>query len=92
MAMISAKQYIERLKNNVQFAKEIKSARDAGIRKEVLKSSGFNFTRDELYMTCAGLSQGEVDLIAVNYYGAKPGQIDKVKIWNDLSLYGDLFN
>jgi len=92
MAMISAKLFIERLKNNVQFAKEIKSARDADTRKKVLKSSGFNFTRNELYMTCAGLSQGEVDLIAVNYYGAQPGRMNKVEIWNELSLLGDLFN
>jgi len=91
MAMISAKQFIERLKNNVQFAKEIKSARDADTRKQDLKSSGFNFTKNELYMTCAGLSQGEVDLIAVNYYGVGPGRTNKAEIWNDLSLYGDLF-
>lgn len=92
MVMFSAKQFIERLKNNVQFAKEIKSARDPEARKDVIKSAGFNFTRDELYLTCAGLSQGEVDLIGVNYYGAQPGRVDKVDIWNDLSLYGDLFN
>ena len=91
MAMISARQFIERLKNNAQFAREIKSARDAESRNQVLKSAGFNFTRDELYLTCANLSQGEVDLIAVNYFGAQPGRVDKVEIWNDLSLYGDLF-
>lgn len=91
MAMISAKLFIERLKNNAQFAKEIKSARDGDSRKQLLKSAGFSFTREELYMTCAGLSQGEVDLIAVNYYGAKPGQMNKVEIWDELSLLGDLF-
>lgn len=92
MAMISAKQFIERLKNNAQFAKEIKSARDVDTRKEVLNSAGFSFSREELYMTCAGLTQGEVDLIAVNYYGAEPGRMNKVEIWNELSLLGELFN
>ena len=92
MAMISAKLFIERLKNNVRFAKEIRSARDADTRKQLLKSAGFDFTREELYMTCAGLTQGEVDLIALNYYGAEPGRMSKVQIWNELSLLGELFD
>lgn len=48
MSVESAKEYIERMKNDEMFAKRVIGCKSAGERSKLVRSAGFDFTKDEI--------------------------------------------
>ena len=48
MTIESAKAFIERMKNDKEFAKKVKECKDTEERMEFVKAEGFDFTREEI--------------------------------------------
>ncbi len=48
MSLESAKEFVERMNNDEDFAKEVVSCKDAEMRKAFVKKAGFDFTLEEL--------------------------------------------
>ncbi len=48
MSMKSAKEFIQRLKNDDEFLKRVRECKDVEERTALVKAEGFEFTRDEI--------------------------------------------
>lgn len=68
MAIESAKAFIERIRTDASFRESIRKARDKKERWELIKETGFNFTKEEFDQAKAELagqlSEEELEVIA----------------------------
>lgn len=64
MSIESAKAYVERMKTDKEFARSIVEAKDAEKRNQIIKSAGFDFTKEHFDSVVSELSEDEVDTIS----------------------------
>jgi len=64
MVIISAKSFIERMKTDEEFAKKVTSCKDVEARMKCVKDEGFDFTKEELELVKAELSDEDVKNLA----------------------------
>ena len=63
MSLESAKQFIERMKNDTDFAKQVTACADAQERMALVKTEGYEFTQEEIGQIKEQLSDEELDNI-----------------------------
>ena len=64
MSIESAKAFMEKVKNDPEFAKQVSEKKTAAERHEFVKSQGFDFTGDEINQLSSNLSDEELDAVA----------------------------
>ncbi len=64
MSIESAKAFVERVKNDEDFKKELEGQASAEERMKFAKAQGFDFTTDEIREVRGSLSQEELDAVA----------------------------
>lgn len=64
MSVESAKAFIEKVKNDEEFAKKVIECKDAEGRMTLAKDAGFNFTAEEIKELGGELSDSELDVVA----------------------------
>ena len=64
MSIGSAKAFMERVKTDPEFAKQVSEKKSAVERHEFVKAEGFDFTADEINQLSSSLSDEELDAVA----------------------------
>jgi predicted ribosomally synthesized peptide with nif11-like leader len=64
MSIESAKLFVERMKDDVEFSDSIRSATDKNARVALAKAEGFDFSREELASVTASLDESELSSAA----------------------------
>lgn len=66
MSTVSAKAFVEKVKNDEDFKNKLAAMKDASARVEFVKKSGFDFTKEELAKVKEeqGLTDEELDSVA----------------------------
>lgn len=66
MSVVSAKAFIEKVKNDEDFKKKLGELKDGQARMEYVKKEGFDFTKEEILKVKEeeGLSDEELDNVA----------------------------
>ena len=64
MSIESARLYIERLKNDQEFAQKVTACIDAEERMRFAREAGFDFTASELKMAGQELSDNDLDSVS----------------------------
>ncbi|MDF2672248.1 MAG: bacteriocin propeptide, family [Clostridiales bacterium] len=83
MSVVSAKAFIEKVKNDEGFKKKLAALKDAKARAEFVKAAGYDFTKEELAKVKEeqGLSDDELDNVAGGCGHACLEGIGDVSIW-----------
>lgn len=83
MSVVSAKAFIEKVKNDEDFKKKLGSLKDAQARVEFVKAAGFDFTKEELAKVKEeeGLTDEELDNVAGGCGHACLVGLGDVSIW-----------
>jgi predicted ribosomally synthesized peptide with nif11-like leader len=68
MSIESVQLFIERMKTDEDFAKEITACKDAGKRMEFAQQAGYIFTPEELRRTQGKLSDEEISLVSGGWF------------------------
>ncbi len=64
MSLKSAKEFIDRMKNDPEFAKNVTACKDSETRRQLVASAGFDFTIEEMDLMSSGLSKEELTSVA----------------------------
>jgi predicted ribosomally synthesized peptide with nif11-like leader len=64
MSIESAKAFVERMKTDEDFAKNVTECPDNEARKTFVKAAGFDFTMDEVKEVASELTEEELDGVA----------------------------
>ncbi|MDW7674570.1 MAG: Nif11-like leader peptide family natural product precursor [Bacillota bacterium] len=64
MSVESAKQFLERMKTDEEFAKKVMGCKDAEERMAVVAEAGFDFTAEEVNEVGGELSDSDLDAVA----------------------------
>ncbi len=64
MSIESAKVFIEKMKTDPDFAKKVSTCKDSEARHSLVKSSGLDFTVEELKKVKSELSEADLDSVA----------------------------
>ncbi|HEX3011741.1 MAG TPA: Nif11-like leader peptide family natural product precursor [Syntrophomonadaceae bacterium] len=64
MSIESAKAFVEKLKTDEDFAKQVKDCKDAAARKAFANAEGFDFTKAEIEEVASQLSDEQLDSVA----------------------------
>ena len=64
MSIESAKNFIDRMKTDEEFAKKVNESKDADARMEFVKTAGFDFIPAEIREAKEELSDEELDAVA----------------------------
>lgn len=67
MSIHSAKNFIERMKTDEDFAKKVIAFKDSEERLAFVKMEGFDFTSDEINQTAGELSDEELERVSGGY-------------------------
>ncbi|MDD2582924.1 MAG: Nif11-like leader peptide family natural product precursor [Desulfuromonadaceae bacterium] len=63
MSIESAQAFLERMKTDEEFAKNVTECKDSEARRSYVKEAGFDFTPEEALELRGELSDGQLDLI-----------------------------
>jgi predicted ribosomally synthesized peptide with nif11-like leader len=76
MSIKSAKEFLERMKIDRDFAKKVTACKDAETRMACIKDAGFDFTVAEITSVKSELSDEELDFVAGGHtwLGCSPQQ------------------
>ena len=69
MSIESAKAFLERVKNDEDFRKELEEQASAEERLNIAKAQGFDFTKEEINSLKEELSDDELDMVAGGTWG-----------------------
>lgn len=64
MSVENAKAFMEKVKEDQEFAKQVAAKKGPAERHEFVKSQGFDFTEEELNQVSSSLSDEELDAVA----------------------------
>jgi len=64
MSMEAAKAFVEKMKTDKDFAKEVTSCKDVESRKKYVNDAGFSFTKEDLELVKLELSDEDVESLA----------------------------
>lgn len=64
MSIVSAKEYLERLKTDKEFGDKVNSFEDKVARREFVVQSGYSFTKEDMDEIGSELSDNELDAVA----------------------------
>lgn len=83
MSVVSAKAFIEKMKNDEDFKKKLGALKDGKERMEFVKAAGFDFTKEELAKVKEeeGLTDEELDNVAGGCGHACLHNVGDVSIW-----------
>ena len=83
MSVVSAKAFIEKVKNDEDFAKKLGALKDGKARMEFVKAAGFSFTKEEIAKVKEeqGLTDDELDNVAGGCGHACLEGVGDVSIW-----------
>jgi len=77
MSIESAKAYIERMKNDEDFAKEVVACKKPETRKAFVKNAGFDFTLEELNVHRSELTDEQLGSLKGGAFGFCPMDLCK---------------
>jgi len=63
MSIESAKSFIERMKADEDFAKQVRKCKDPETRMRFVKTAGFDFSEDEVKEVSCALSDEEMEIV-----------------------------
>ncbi|MDD2582922.1 MAG: Nif11-like leader peptide family natural product precursor [Desulfuromonadaceae bacterium] len=69
MSIESAQTFLERMKTDEEFAKNVMACKDAESRKAYVKEAGFDFTPEEALELRGELTDDQLDVIAGGGWG-----------------------
>jgi predicted ribosomally synthesized peptide with nif11-like leader len=83
MSVVSAKAFIEKVKNDEDFRKKFGELKDGNERMEFVKAAGFDFTKEEILKVKEeeGLSDEELDNVAGGCGHACAYHLADIKVW-----------
>jgi len=70
MSIVSAKAFVEKMKTDEEFNKQVNACKDAEERMAFVKGAGFDFTAEEIKEATEALSDDELDAVAGGKSGA----------------------
>ncbi len=88
MSIESAKEFLERMKTDGNFAESVAKCSDGKARMAFVKNAGFDFTAEEINQVSSSLSDSELDQVAGGFL-EPPGQcflcFDLPGDWDELA-------
>lgn len=68
MSMESAKAFLERMKGDEEFARQVSHQKDQEARRKFVLGEGFSFTLEELHQVAGQLSEEDLEAVAAGYH------------------------